>query len=207
MKISKIVLDTFITELPKLLNETFRSIENYIGVFYDPSRGVLQRPLTTTGEVRATSGRFITAVVDTLIVRDQFTNLTENSTTIDLDFYNSFTGLQNIPRAADPSLFENTAFSYFDVARPFYKIGNDSSLAFLTQQLGQEFQIIFDTSLATADPFNILLDPSWNGGIKVLEVDSFTSEYSWFKLIAIGYDPSWGTEWTIKQYGGDFTII
>jgi hypothetical protein len=204
----KAYLDTFFAQTPKLLNDNFTATENYIGVFYDPSRGVIISPVNTTGQVKAATVQGVTGIFDTLIVKRQFTNLYQNTTTIDSDYYNAYIGTDVSTR--DPSTvgsLENPAFRYVDLQTPYVKIDNDVSYGFKTTQLGQEFQILFDQSLSGGtSPFTILYDPSINGSYKTLTVVSQDSSAAWIKLIAVEYDASWGTTWTVKQHGGSYTI-
>jgi hypothetical protein len=200
-------LTTPITQTPKILNDNFTTIEEYINNFYDGSLSYLKVPLQTSGRVKAGRGEFVTSVVDNLIVKSQFTNLYENTTTIDSDFYTEWKGVDSSTRTADASIMENTKFRYIDVNQPYYKIANDVSIAFSCDELGQEFQIIFDACTTVGNrPFNILLDPSVNGTFKIMRVTAADSSMAWVKLIAVEYDASWGTTWLVKQYGGNISI-
>ena len=200
-------LDTFIPELPKLLDDNFKATQNYFNVFYDPSRGVIIAPINTPGIIRGARVEGVTGVFDNLIVRNQFTNLFENTTTIDKDYYNEFAGEDVSTRAADPSVWENTAFSYVDVNQPYFKIANDSSLAFLSDQLGQEFQLIFDPCTNGSTDYTVMMDPCTNAGaVSILTVTVADAPTTWIKLIATEWDASFGTTWSLKQFGGTFTI-
>jgi len=200
-------LDTFIPDLPKLLNDNFQATETYIGVFYDPSKGVIISPISTPGNIRGARLEGVTGVFDTLVVRNQYTNLYENVTTIDSDFYNSYTGADTSTRAADSSTLDSSLFTYIDLQTAYVKIVNDASIAITTSQLGQEFQIIWDPSYNIENsPFRIMLDPcTASGNIEVLDVTVQDSSATWIKLISVDYDTSWGTTWTLKQFGGTFT--
>lgn len=200
-------LDTFIPELPKLLNDNFKATENYIGVFYDPSRGVVVSPINTPGNIRGARLEGVTGVFDNLVVRNQFTNLYNNSTTIDADYYNTFIGPEVSTRVADPSVWENQSYSYVDLNTPYIKIANDVPLAVKTNQLGQEFQLIFDASTSGATDYTVLIDPCTNaGGTSELTVTIADAPNTWIKLIATEVDPSFGTTWTLKQFAGTYTI-
>lgn len=214
-----ISLDTFIPQLPKIWNENFSSVERYIDLIYDGSRGILLKPLETSGRVRAASGEFTTVQVDNLIVRNQFTNLYSNSTTADLDFVTSFTGADVSTRIAtqDPSVliwpYEPSAFVWVDVNQPYYKISNDVSIGFQNSTIGQEFRIIFDPSVSGSSPYTILLssviDPSLGDssvGVSVLNVTVPDSSATWIKLITTSWDASNGPTWTVKEYAGTYTI-
>lgn len=205
MNYSTIYLNTLIPELPLILNNNNAAMQRYLDVFYDETQGVIIAPVYTSGRVKGATGEFVTTITDNLIVKNQWTNLYENTTTIDQDFYNTYIG--NDVSTRDASTFENSDFVYVDVNSPYYKIANDVSTAFISNQLGQEFQILFDISTAFLGNFNILLDPSKNGTYETLKVSLADASAAWIKLIAIEYDASWGTTWTIKQYGGSYSII
>ena len=199
---SRISLYTPMTEFPKFWNNNFSSVKRYLDTFYDGSLGKILVPLETTGKVKGTLGEFVTAQIDNLVVRNQYTNLYDNYTTVDSEFYNTY--IEGVATLRDASVFENEEFSYIDVNEPYYKIYNDASVAFSSDNLGQEFQVLFDIS--TGNPFNILLDPSYGGSFRTLSVSLSDAEKTWIKFLAVDYDASWGTTWTIKQYGGDYTI-
>jgi hypothetical protein len=204
MNLTNLYLQTFIPQIPRILNTNFQSVQRYLDIFYDGSLGVIVVPVETGGKIKGSRGEFVTAIVDNLIVRNQFTNLYENSTTADLDYYNTYIGDGVTVR--DASTFENSRFKYIDVNKPYYKINNDSSIAFLSNNLGQQIQLLFDVSTA-GRAFNILLDPSINGTFSTLKVTASDSSTAWFALIAVEYDASWGTTWAIKQGSNNYTII
>jgi len=206
MNWTQLYLNTFIPQIPKILNNNFNSFQRYLDVFYDGSLGIIVTPVQTTGKIKGTRGEFVTAVVDNLIVRKQYTNLYENTTTADLDYYTTYTEGATTPRIADSSTRENTKFKYIDVIKPYYKITNDTSIAFASNNLGQQLQILFDVS-TSGRPFNVLLDPSISGRYKTLRVTANDSSAAWFTLIAVEYDASWGTTWTLKEFGGTFKIV
>ena len=226
---SQIYLDTFIPELPKYWNQNFQAFKRYLDVFYDENRGILIRPLETTGRVKGARGEFVTAVVDNLIVRNQFTNLYENTTTADADFVNIYTGGDASTRDAIPFLniedssaldasvynwpYEPSTFSWIDVNKPYYKINNDVSIAFQNNNLGQEFQIIFNLDVSTTNPYTILLGSSIDPcigdasiGIQTLSVTYSDASIAWIKLITVSYDSSMGPVWVVKQSGGSYSI-
>jgi len=205
MNWKKIELKTPGPELPKIFNNNFIATKQYLDIFYDGSLGILIVPLETTGRVKSARGEFVTAIVDNLIVKKQFTNLLVNVTTADSDYYNTYIGVVENYRVADPSSFENQAFKYIDVNKPYYKIANDVSIAFLSNNLGQQIQLLFDTSTAS-DSFNILMDPSINGSYTTISIAAADASITWMTLIATEFDASWGTTWTIKQYGGNYNI-
>lgn len=227
---SQIYLDTFIPELPKFWNGNFSSFKRYLDVFYDENREIIIKPLETTGRVKGARGEFITCVVDNLVVRNQFTNLYQNTTTADLDFVNSYLGVDVSTRLAtsdpsslirwrpsdgsilvDPSTtlwpLEPSAFSWVDVQTPYIKISNDASYGFQNNNISQEFQVIFDLDVLTSDDYTILLQSTSEGPVKTLRVTlPEASAGTWIKLINIAYDASWGPTWIVKQSGGTYTI-
>ncbi|HPI81765.1 MAG TPA: hypothetical protein PK122_00830 [Candidatus Paceibacterota bacterium] len=210
---SQIYLDTFIPELPKFWNGNFSSFKRYLDVFYDENREIIIKPLETAGRVKGARGEFVTCVVDNLVVRNQFTNLYQNTTTADLDFVTSYLGADVSTRVStwDPSVAvwpqEPSAYSWVDVNTPYIKIGNDASYGFQNNNIGQEFQIVFDLEMATTDPYTILLQSASTGPVKVLNIDyADASAGTWIKLINIAYDASWGPTWIVKQSGGTYTI-
>jgi hypothetical protein len=71
MNYTNTYLNTFIPELPKLLNDNFKNVANTFDIIYDSSAGVLLKPVNTTGLIKGTTGRFITLEVDNLIVKTQ----------------------------------------------------------------------------------------------------------------------------------------
>lgn len=215
---TQIYLETFIPELPKHWNSSFESVDRNLAVFYDKDRGILIKPLETTGRVKGARGEFVTAVVDNLIVKNQFTNLYENTTTADADFVNAYVGGDASTRLAtsdpsstlyDPSAnvwpLEPSAYSWVDVNTPYIKINNDSSIAFQNDNLGQEFQLLFNLDVSTTGPYTILVDSS-EGGQSNLVVDYNDASACWIKLITTAWDVSYGSTWTVKQYGGTYTI-
>ena len=204
---SPIYLNTYIPELPKLLNNSFDAVQRQMALFYDASRGVLTKPLVTTGTVSGGQANFTTGVFDNLIVRTQFTNIYDNVTYIDSDYYNAFIGSDVSTRDASTTQMEDPAYRYAPLTTPYVKLTNDASYAFTTDQLGQEFQIIYDSSSVAGGPFSVLVDPSVGDGTqKVLTIDVLDSSLTWVKLIAVEYDASWGTTYTVKQWTGNYSI-
>lgn len=198
-------ITTPFAQYPKIFNDNFNNVNKYLDLFYDSSNGIIIVPVQTTGRIKGTKGEFNTIVVDNLIVRNQYTNLYDNNTSADVDYYNTYVQGSTTPRIANASTNENLKFKYIDVNKPYYKINNDVSLAFLSNNLGQEFQLLFDVS-TIGRPFNILLDPSYNNNYKTLVISATDSSAVCMTLIAVEYDVSWGTTWAIKNYSGRYTI-
>ena len=143
----------------------------------------------------------------------------DNTTTADGDFVTAFTGLDASTRLAssDPSSLvydpsglvwplEPSAYSWIDVNKPYFKIGNDSSLAFENKNLGQEFQLLFNLDVSTTAPYTILLKSASDGTMTNLSVTYADAPNTWIKLITTSWDVSYGPTWTVKQYGGTYTI-
>jgi len=209
---SKIYLDTFIPELPKYFNENFSAFKRYLDIFFDENREIIIKPVETTGRVKGSMGEFVTCVVDNLVVKNQFTNLYQNTTTADIDFVNTYIGDNTSTRSAyDSSIFplESSAFVWVDVNKPYIKIGNDSSYGFENNNIGQEFQIVFNTDTSNNGPYTILLQQqsSLTSTKKLVVEYDDASAGTWIKLISISYDPTWGHTWAVKQYGGKYTIL
>ena len=209
---SQIYLDTFIPELPEKWNSSFAAFDRNIAVFYDKDRGVLIKPLETTGRVKGAKGEFVTITVDNLIVRNQFTNLYENTTTIDSDFVTAYNGLDVSTRIASSDTSTNviwplepSAYSWVDVNISYIKIDNDASYGFQNDNIGQEFRVIFADPASTSDDFKILMDSS-EGGQSNLTVTVGNAPTTWIKLITTAWDASYGPTWVVKEYAGTYTI-
>lgn len=212
----KINLKTPISQIPKIWDYNFSSTKRYLDLFYDASAGLIIKPVQTSGRVKGARGEFVTVTVDNLIVKNQFTNLYQNSTTADVDFVNYYNGYDVSTRVAVPQVdpsdasvynwpYEPSTYSWVDVNTPYIKITNDVSYGFQQDTLGQEFRLILDTSVATSSPYTVLLDSSL-GGERKLTVAYTDREKTWIKLILTSFDVSLGPKWTVKEYGGDYTI-
>jgi len=211
MEWNQFYLNTFIPQLPKMLNDTFSSFKKYMDVFYDETKGIIIKPVETVGRIKGDRGEFVTAVIDNLTVRNQFTNLYENYTTVDSDFVTAYNESDASIRIATSETSTNviwplepSAFKWIDVNKPYYKISNQNPIAFTTKTIGQEFQIIFnpiDLSLNTIVLMNLI-----PGEEKYLHVSAPLQEdmanITFVKLISVSYDPSWGNSWVIKQCSG-----
>ena len=209
-------LDSYVPDTPKIITDNFAAVERHINLFYDASNGIIIKPLRTTGTVEGTTARFVNGVFDNLAVRKQFTNIYENTTTVDSDFYNTYTDASGattyIKRDASVlgAVQEHADFSYIDLDQAYYRMTNDVSLAFASSQLGQEFRLIWDPSSLTSgdtSPFTILLDPyTPSGDTQILSVAMADASTTWIKLIAIDYDVSRGMAYMVKEYTGTYTI-
>jgi hypothetical protein len=208
--------DTFIPEMPKMLNKNFSVVQKGMDVFYDASTGVLLKPLTTTGKVQGANGQFVTMVVDNLVVKNQFTNLYDNNTSADYNFYKTFISANFIPRdpctAATNWPYEASTYKFIDVNQPYYKIDNQNTIVLNNNNLSQVVGIIFphlDASYGTA-PFRIVQNPSTNSGIpSFFQIDSSiapdASTYFYMEFIMTAFDPSWGPTWSQYKYGASAT--
>jgi len=208
MDLKNIFLTTFIPEFPKIYNYNNNVFKRYLDVIYNETQGVVIVPINTPGRVKAATGEFVTTITDNLIVKKQWTNLYSNVNTVDQDYYNTYiSGDASVRDASTIGTLENSTYKYVDVLKPYYKISNTIKYAFKSNLLGQEIQLILDTSTGSTNDYEILLDPSTNSGtISTLTTPHSDPNITWIKLIAINYDSSWGTKWIVKQYGGPLTI-
>ena len=198
-EIKPIYLTTLIPEFPNIYSYNNQVFKRKLDVIYNENTGVVVVPVNTTGRIKGSTGEFVTCITDNLVVKKQWTNLYQNTTTVDQDYYNTYIGGDVSTR--DASSWENPSYKYVDVVSPYYKIRNDISYAFRTSRLGQEFQIIFDLSTNSGD-YSILYNLSG-----VINVTYSDAHYAWIKLIAVAYDASMGTTWAIKQSGGNISIF
>jgi hypothetical protein len=205
-------LNTFIPETPQIINNNFASFKRYLDVFYSETSGIIISPVNTTGRVKAATGEFVNVVVDNLTVKKQYTNLLSNNTTADLDYYNTYWGLDASYRinsstawySTTSNVWDSSCFRYIDVISPYCKIKNDASYAFNTETLGQVVEVLFDVSTTlTTSPFNIRLDGSTKG--HSITIASKDASGTWVQLICIADDPSLGNTWIVKQYAGTIT--
>jgi len=202
-------LNTFIPEIPQIITNNFASFKRYLDVIYNETTGVIVVPINTTGRVKAATGEFVNVIVDNLTVKKQYTNLLSNNTTADLDYYNTYWGLDASYRidtstawdSPTSNIWDSSCFRYVDVISPYYKIKNDASYAFNTETLGQVVEILFDISTATN--FNIRLDGSTSGN--KISITAKDASAAWIQLICIDDDPSLGNTWIVKQYSGTYT--
>jgi len=201
---TKLSLLTPVPQIPLITNNNFASFERYINTFYDGSIGILTVPLETAGRVKGARGEFVTAVVDNLVVKKQFTNLYDNNNTADYDFYRMYVDTANLGRdACTASTYwpqEDPYFTYIDVQKPYYKISNVKPVAFNTTNLSQVVGVFFDSSTIGGSDFEILLDPCTYANYIV---DASNAGRAYMEFIATGYDPSWGTFWKQYKYGAD----
>lgn len=193
----EITVYTLIPELARIINSNNASIERYINVFYDGSLGIIRSPLTTSGTVKSTKGEFVSVVTDNLIVKRQFTNMYDNVTTSNLDWFNTYKSGVTIYR--DPSTYENSGYSYIDVNRAYYKVYADSSVALRSNELSRIVELIIDASGSGA--FNLLLDPSGS----TYTVSGTMSPGENVTLMNVAYDASYGSSWVVMSSNGSGT--
>lgn len=201
MNTSNIYLTTLIPELPRIYNSNLQAIKRYLDVIYDGTNGIIIVPVETTGRVKASTGEFVNVIVDNLTVKRQYTNLYENTTTIDKDYYNTYIGAVEEGRDASTTQGEDVSFTYIDVEQPYYKIDNVVDYAFKTSNLGQIVQPLFEVS--TGDPFVIRLNDT-----DTLTVTAADSSGAWVKLICVGIPGVSASDntWIVKEYGGTISF-
>jgi len=207
MDFTKISLSTLIPQIPKIVNDNFSTMSNYMDIFYDSSAGILIKPITTTGRIKGTTGEFVNVTVDNLTVKKQYTNLYSSISTADYQWYTAYNGAPTYGRVYDSSAAlpdpctgywpaEDASYRYIDISKPYYKIYNDVSIAFTNNVLSQIVEILFETSTGSLSPYTVRLDPSHN--MVIPHIDASTS----VQLMCVGYDASYGPTWIIKQFSG-----
>ena len=209
MNWTQLYQNTPIPTLPKIINSNFTSFEQYIDIFYNGSTGILKVPVETTGRVKGSQGEFVTAVIDNLVVKNQWTNLYDNFTTADYNYYKAYTELAISPRdpctcGIDTSLwnfpYEPSGYKVIDVNKPYYKITNEYPLFLGNENLSQVVGIIFDTSIVGGSNFQILIDPCSG---ETYNIDASEAGQAYIEFIATDFDASWGSTWEQYRYGVD----
>lgn len=202
MNFTPIYLKTLIPDFPKIYNDNNVAFQRYLDIFYDGSAGVIVVPINTPGNVKAATAEFVTAIVDNLIVRRQYTNLYENITTANYDYYVTELGISESRR--DPSTWEDANSLYIDVQEPYYKIipttGPGDYTGLNVDLKSQIVTLILDPSGATSGFYSILLEVS-EGGANYLYIDVSTAN-KWVSLICSDWDASYGPTWEVYEYGG-----
>jgi hypothetical protein len=202
MNWTNLYLTTPIPQIPRIVNTNFESVERYLDIFYNEDSGILIAPIETTGKVKGSRGEFVTAVVDNLVVKNQYTNLYDNNTTADYNFYKML--IEDSVELRDPCTglnywpYENPSYKCIDVNKPYYKITNSEPIALINDNLSQVVGIYFDSSLVGTNNFEILLDPCLG---TLYTVDTSLGGEAYMEFIAIDYDVSWGTTWSQYKYG------
>jgi len=201
-------LNTLVPQIPKIVNDNFTAFKTYMDVFYDESGEILIQPLTTTGKVKGGTGEFVNVVVDNLTVKNQYTNLYDNNTTADYNYYKMYTSVAAVPR--DPCTFgidtsvwtfpyEPSTYKVIDVNKPYYKINNNNPIFLANDNLSQVVGIFFTDASGLAD-YEIVLDPCVG---TIYTVDASDSGRAYMEFVAIEYDASWGSTWAQYKYGAD----
>jgi len=191
-------LNTLIPQLPSIYNKNNKILQNYIDVFYDNSTGVIIKPVSTSGKIKGGTGEFVSLIVDNLIVKKQQTNMYQNATTADYDYYTMINDTSISSRSANSGWpYENPSYKYIDVTKPYYKINNGNPIALQTQTVSQIVGILFDSSTASSNNFQIIMDPCIG---TIYEVDISDAGLFYTEFICTGYDPSWGSTWTQYKY-------
>jgi len=209
MNWTQLYQNTPIPTLPKIINSNFTSFEKYIDIFYNGSTGILKVPIETTGRVKGSQGEFVTAIIDNLVVKNQWTNLYDNFTTADYNYYKAYTELAISPRdpctyGIDTSLwnfpYEPSGYKVIDVNKPYYKITNEYPIFLGNVNLSQVVGIIFDTSIIGGTDFQILIDPCVG---TTYDIDASEAGKAYIEFIATSFDASWGSTWEQYKYGVD----
>lgn len=200
MEWTNITSKTLLTQIPTIVQKNNANTQAYMDLFYDASRGVITTPLDTTGRVKAGNGQFVNLVVDNISVKNQYTNLYDNITTADYDFYKTTSDVPVSVRDASLTAVphENPSYKYIDVNKPYYKISNTSRVAFKSDNLSQVVHVMFDLSTNLGNDYIIQLNPRTNEEFKVTVSDA---ETTWVEIIMTAYDASWGGYWDLYRYG------
>lgn len=213
MNWTRLSLKTLIPQIPKIINDNNDKFKSYVDVFYDEGGGVIIKPLSITGKVKAGTGEFVNLVTDNLTIKKQYTNLYENVTTVDSDFANAYNGSVITTRTASADTssnviwpLESSSYIWVDVMTPYIKISDGSTYGLQNSTVGQETRIIFDVSSGTLGDFSILLNGDPSISSELIVTASEATNGTWIKLISIGYDVSYGSKWVIKESGGDYNI-
>ena len=194
MNFKEISIYTMIPEIYKIINENNQTISNYLDVFYDGSLNLVKVPLSTTGSIKGATGEFTTVVTDNLIVKKQYTNLYQNVTTSNYDWYNTYISGYTVLRNASSG--EVAGFGYVDVDKPYYKIHSDDAVAPRCSNLSQVVEFFIDDP-STSNVCQILLDPCGN-----IYTTQYASEGENVSLICTAYDASRGSTWVVMEVNG-----
>jgi len=194
MNFKEISIYTLIPEISKIITYNNTVISNQFDLFYDENLNLLKVPLSTTGSIKGASGEFTTLITDNLIVKKQYTNLYENSTTLNYDWYNTYVSGYTVLR--DPSHGEVTSFKYIDVNKPYYKIQSSDNVAPRCSTVSQIVEILIDDA-STSNICKILLDPSGN-----LYTTQYATKGESVSLICTEYDSSHGSTWIVMNTNG-----
>lgn len=200
MELANVTVNTLIPLIPSIISKNNETLKNYLDLFYDEKRGLLIKPIETTGRVKAGNGEFVNMVVDNLTVKSQYTNLYDNITTADFDFYKTITSPAFTPRDASTTykVYENPAYKYIDVQKPYYLISNKDPLALQCDNLSQVVHLIFDTSTNLSNDFVIHLDSS---GINTFRLPIADAQSTYVEFIMTKYDYNIGPFWKLYKYG------
>ena len=214
MDFTRLSLSTLIPQIPKIVNDNFAATSNFMDIFYDSSRGVIIKPITTVGRIKGTTGEFVNVVVDNLTIKRQFTNWYENYTTVDKEWVKTYNNSDVSTRnpssyvsLTDASIWplEPSTYSWVDTISPYYKLGNDVSYGFQNNVVGKEFKIMLNLDVSTTNYYRILMESSI-GGISTLYIEYVDAPDTWVQLITVSYDASYGPTWVVKDSEGNYTI-
>ena len=207
MDLRNVNLTTLIPEFPTIYNYNNREFKRYLDVIYDEDQGVIVVPVNTTGRVKAASAEFVNAVVDNLTVKSQYTNLYENITTANYDYYVAYTGVAATVRNASTAAWENNAYQYIDVEKPYYKITPDVCIGLANDNISQVVQLVLDPSGDTSGTYRILIDPDPLAATPYLDITfdasmlALGTETKWVSFICTEHDASYGSTWSVYEFG------
>ena len=205
MDLKSITGQTIIANWPEIVNYNDQAFKNYLDTFYNEGAGAIIAPVNTTGRVKAANGEFVNAVVDNLTVKNQFTNLYDNNTTADYNFYKTYIDPYAVGRDACTAStwwpYENPTYKFIDVNKPYYKLANDgSTYVFNNNNLSQVVGILFPPTDSSGQNYNVVMESS-TGAPVLFTVDASQADFSYIEFICTGYDASWGPKWSLYKYG------
>ena len=201
METTSLSLYTLIPKLPEIINNNFTATKNYIDVFYNETSGVIIKPVDTTGRVKASMGEFVNVVTDYLTVKSQYINMYDNISTADYQYYKTYI-LDDVTEPRDASTTatpgERTGIKYIDVIQPYYKIPNNMTIGLVCDNLSQVVRILPDPSVATGNPYEILLNEQTDQRYTITHADASTT---YAEFIVTAWDASWGPTWELYKFG------
>jgi len=212
MNLTKLSINTAIPQYPSIVNNNNDAIQRNFNLIYDENAGIVIVPVSTTGRVKGSTGEFVTAVVDNLVVKNQFTNMYDNNTTADYNWYKMITDPVTVPR--DPCTastwwpYENfPGYKVIDVNKPYYRVTNEYPIVLANNNLSQVVGIFCASTLVGSDPFTFLMDPDPCSltYMTTYTVDPSYAGIAYIEFIATKYDASWGSTWDFYKYAFEGT--
>ena len=206
MNLSKVYLSTLLPELPTIINHNNAEFKRYLDLFYNETTQILTVPLTTTGRVKGATGEFVNIIVDNLTVKNQYTNMYDNNTTADYNWYRMVVDPVFEPRDPCSGIwpYESIAgYKIIDVNKPYYKIDNEYPVVLSNNNLSQVVGVFCSADTVGTDAFTILMDPDPSSAeyMKTYTIDVSYAGVAYVEFIATDYDPSWGSTWQLYKYG------